>query len=174
MNRPTLLVFPSYLGWMAVVVAESKVKRLTFGHTTAAAAKAALEPELLAQAIRGSAKSPLAKRLQAYASGSPDDFQDVQVDLGAFSRFQRRVLILCRHVGYGSTISYAALAIKAGHPGAARAVGNCMAANLVPLIIPCHRVVCAGGQIGSYSAPGGTRTKSRLLRLEAKNWSRIE
>jgi methylated-DNA-[protein]-cysteine S-methyltransferase len=64
-------------------------------------------------------------------------------------------------------LTYGELAAKAGYPGAARAVGNCMAANRIPLLIPCHRVVCAGGRLGSYSAPGGTVTKRRLLALEA-------
>ena len=64
-------------------------------------------------------------------------------------------------------MTYGELAVAAGQPRAARAVGNCMAGNRVPLIIPCHRVVRAGGDIGPYSAAGGSATKRRLLEMEA-------
>jgi methylated-DNA-[protein]-cysteine S-methyltransferase len=64
-------------------------------------------------------------------------------------------------------MTYGALAATAGHPRAARAVGNCMAGNCVPLIVPCHRVVRAGGDIGPYSAAEGSATKRRLLEMEA-------
>ncbi len=59
-------------------------------------------------------------------------------------------------------------------PGPApRAVGNCMAANPIPLIVPCHRVTLADGRLGSYSAPGGTQTKRRLLAMERAGWATI-
>jgi methylated-DNA-[protein]-cysteine S-methyltransferase len=169
MKPDTILVFPSQLGWMAVIAAGTTVKQLTFGHRTAAAAKAAVDRELLAGVIPGGRNSPLARRLRAYASGAADDFRDLRVDPGPLSAFQRRVLDQCRRIPYGSTTSYAGLAAKAGSPGAARAVGNCMAANRIPLIVPCHRVVCSGGRLGSYSAPGGAAMKRRLLTLESGN-----
>ena len=116
----------------------------------------------------------LVRRLQAYAEGEPEDFRDVQVDLDGLSRFRRRVFEACRQIPYGETLSYAELAVRAGFPKAFRAVGNCLAANRVPLIIPCHRVVCSNGQIGRFSAPGGGGMKQRLIQLEAPNWPRIE
>jgi len=63
-------------------------------------------------------------------------------------------------------LTYGQLATRAGSPRSARAVGNVMASNRVPLIIPCHRVVAAGGALGGFSAPHGTRLKRRLLKLE--------
>jgi methylated-DNA-[protein]-cysteine S-methyltransferase len=164
-----LFVFPSQLKWMAVVTSGTTVKQVTFNHPSAEAAKAAIDSQLLAHAIAGGADSPMVCRLQAYAAGMADDFLDISVDLGQPSVFQRRVLEQCRRIPYGSTLGYAELAAMAGHPGAARAVGNCMAANRIPLLIPCHRVVCSGGRLGSYSAPGGTDTKRRLLALESGN-----
>jgi methylated-DNA-[protein]-cysteine S-methyltransferase len=122
-------------------------------------------------------KTDLPLRLQAFASGKPDDFRDIRVEPGllqpSLTDFQRRVLDQCRKIPYGSTISYAELAAKAGFPRASRAVGNCMAANRIPLLIPCHRVVRSDGQLGSYSAPGGVGMKRRLLAMESKNWPRI-
>ena len=162
-------MFPSQLKWMAVVAAGTTVKQVAFCHPSEAAAKAAIERGLLAGAISGDAGSPLVRRLQAYAAGKADDFRDIAIDLGRPSPFQRRVLEQCRRIPYGSTLGYGELAAKAGYPGAARAVGNCMAANRIPLLIPCHRVVCSDGRLGSYSAPGGTETKRRLLDLESGN-----
>ena len=66
----------------------------------------------------------------------------------------------------GTTLSYGQLAARAGSPRACRAVGNCIAGNKIPIVIPCHRVVLSGGGIGKYSAPGGARMKKRLLMIE--------
>ena len=82
----TLFVFPSQLKWMAIVTAGTTVKQLTFGHPTAAAAKAALDRGLLASAIPGGADSPLVRRLQAYATGVADNFRDISIDWGRRSR----------------------------------------------------------------------------------------
>ena len=110
----------------------------------------------------------LIARLQSYAAGKPDTLGAISVDFGRMSEFRRRVLTLCRRIPYGHTVSYAKLAAQAGSPHAARAVGHCMAANPIPLLIPCHRVICADGRIGAYSAPGGTAMKERLLAMEQK------
>ena len=72
----------------------------------------------------------------------------------------------CRDIRFGQTVSYGRLAEMAGKPGAARAVGRALAKNPLPLIIPCHRVICANGKIGGFSAPGGVTLKKRLLQLE--------
>jgi methylated-DNA-[protein]-cysteine S-methyltransferase len=170
-NPDMLFVFPSQLRWMALIAAGTTVKQLTFGHPTAAAARAALGGRLLAGAVAGEADSPLVRRLQAYAAGAADDFRDVEIELAPTSPFRRRVLQQCRRIPYGSRLTYGELAAKAGYPGAARAVGNCMAANRIPLLIPCHRVVRAGGRLGSYSAPGGAGTKRRLLAIESNELS---
>ena len=191
--QDTLLIFPSELGWMAAVVAGATVRQLTFGHGSAAAARRAVGcmkrttgkhaspmPRCVSRTLRpGKAACVQARairvvrRLQAFAAGKPDALGDVRIDPGQLTSFQRRVLEQCRRIPYGHTVSYAELAAKAGFPRAARAVGNCMAGNRIPLIVPCHRVVCAGGRLGSYSAPGGTGMKRRLLALEARNWPRI-
>ena len=169
MKSDTITVFHSQLGWMAVLAAGATVKRLTFGHPTAAAAKSAIDPNRLADETPLTGCSTIVHRLQAYASGVADDFRDIRIDLGRTSKFQRRVLEQCRCISYGETISYAELAARAGHAKAARAVGNCMAVNRFPLIVPCHRVVCSGGRIGAYSAPGGSKMKRRLLTLESRD-----
>lgn len=109
----------------------------------------------------------LIARLQAFARGVPDDFLDVPVDFGGATEFTCRVWTACRAIGYGTVATYAELAARVGAPRAARAVGNALAANRVPLIIPCHRVIPRDGRFGRYSAPGGALMKRRLLELEA-------
>ena len=73
----------------------------------------------------------------------------------------------CRAIPRGETLTYGQLAAKAGYPGAARAVGQVMARNCLPLLIPCHRVVGSNGLHG-FSAPGGLATKQRLLEIEGQ------
>ena len=108
----------------------------------------------------------LVGRLRAYAVGEPVDFRDIPVDTGGMTAFQTAVVRACRQVLFGETTTYAALAAAAGSPKAARAVGQCMAGNRVPLIIPCHRVLGSDRRLGGFSAPGGIELKRRLLRLE--------
>lgn len=159
-------IFSSRLGWIALVTDGNTVEQLTFGHRSPAAAKRGIDPELIARAEIDESETQLSRRLQAYASDGRDAFGDVEVDLDRYSTFQRRVLRQCRHIPVGHTVSYAELAADAGFPRAARAVGNCMAANRTPLIVSCHRVVRSDGRIGPYSGPGGCEMKRRLLELE--------
>jgi methylated-DNA-[protein]-cysteine S-methyltransferase len=86
------------------------------------------------------------------------------VDLDGLPPFQRKVLLAERRVPYGRTITYGALAAKVGRPRAARAVGQALAHNPVPLVVPCHRVIAAGGGLGGFG--GGLALKRRLLALE--------
>lgn len=79
--------------------------------------------------------------------------------------FRGRALRACRAIPRGQVITYAELARRAGSPGAARAAGSAMAANPLPVVIPCHRVVRSDGGLGDYSA-GGTGVKRRMLRTE--------
>ena len=79
--------------------------------------------------------------------------------------FRGRALRACRTIPRGQVITYAELARRAGSPGAARAAGSAMAANPLPVVIPCHRVVRSDGGLGDYSA-GGTAAKRRMLRAE--------
>ena len=79
--------------------------------------------------------------------------------------FQEKVWQALCHIPYGETRSYKDIAIAIGHPSAARAVGLANHQNPLPLVIPCHRVICADGQLGGYV--GGQNLKAALLRMEA-------
>ncbi len=89
------------------------------------------------------------------------------MDLDGQTAFFRRTYEALRKVTWGQTTTYGALARELGAgPEIARVVGQAMAKNPVPLIIPCHRVLAAGGKIGGFSAPGGSSAKVRMLALE--------
>ncbi|HKU95635.1 MAG TPA: methylated-DNA--[protein]-cysteine S-methyltransferase [Vineibacter sp.] len=108
--------------------------------------------------------------VQRYFDGQETDFTDVALDLGEQEGFFKQVYAAARRVGWGHTTTYGALTRELGAgPEAARDVGQAMARNPVPLIIPCHRVLAAGGKIGGFSAPGGSATKMHMLELEGVN-----
>jgi methylated-DNA-[protein]-cysteine S-methyltransferase len=104
--------------------------------------------------------------IQKYLAGEETDFAQLELDLTGVSSFHRRIYGAARCVGWGETTTYGALARQAGLPGAARAVGQAMGRNPLPIIIPCHRVLASGNKVGGFSSFGGTNTKQRLLALE--------
>jgi methylated-DNA-[protein]-cysteine S-methyltransferase len=106
------------------------------------------------------------RKVQRYFEGDAIDFSQVAIDLSAEPDFERRVYKALRGVSWGLTVSYGELAILADSPGAARAVGRAMAKNPLPVIVPCQRVLAAGGAIGGFSAHGGLATKQKMLALE--------
>jgi O-6-methylguanine DNA methyltransferase len=111
--------------------------------------------------------SDVIDRLVRFLDGEPVDLRDIPLALDHLSPFQQRVVAACRAIPYGATRTYGAVAAAAGSAGAARAVGQVMAGNRHPLVVPCHRVVAAGGKLGGFSAPQGLALKRRLLALEA-------
>jgi len=103
-----------------------------------------------------------------YFSGERIDFSSITLDLKSVEPFRRAIYDALRKISFGETVTYGELAKRAGAnaPQAAQEVGIAMARNPVPLIIPCHRVLAAGGKLGGFSAPGRTEAKQRMLALE--------
>ena len=105
--------------------------------------------------------------VQRYFQGEKIDFSAFRLDLDEQDEFFKQIYAAARRVGWGHTTTYGTLAKDLGAgPQAARDVGQAMAKNPVPLIIPCHRVLAAGGKVGGFSAPGGSAAKVRMLELE--------
>ena len=171
-------VFETDLGWMAILTHGQTLQRVTFGHETAAEAKADLPKSIddgrrrpVKGAIRPTGESAawrhkIIGQLAAYASGQAVDLSDIEIDGSQWTNFQRQVLSACRRIPRGSLRTYGQLAAACGSPAAARAVGRVMATNPVPLVIPCHRVVGSAGELRGFSARGGLGMKERLMQLE--------
>jgi len=106
------------------------------------------------------------ERICRHLSGKAQDFSDIAVDLDGVGPFAQQVYKACRDIPAGRTLSYGELADVIHHPSAARAVGQALARNPIPLIIPCHRVLTSDGRAGGFSAPGGVETKARILAIE--------
>jgi methylated-DNA-[protein]-cysteine S-methyltransferase len=172
-------VFATGLDWMALAHRDDVLCGLTFGHATPRQAVAALcrmlgttGRTLSADVIDGDPESTpvigdVIDRLCRFAAGESVEFSDVEIDDRHLATFGRRVVAACRRIPLGQTRTYGQLAAVCGSPGAARAVGQVMARNRYPLIVPCHRVLAAGGALGGFSAPQGLAMKRRLLAMES-------
>jgi methylated-DNA-[protein]-cysteine S-methyltransferase len=125
--------------------------------------------DLLGDSLKDAESAPrwfgdLIERYRAYFSGRQADFPD-ELDLDGATLFQRSVWGAARGIPCGQTRSYAWIAGRVGSPGAARAVGQALGRNPLPVIIPCHRIVAENGELGGFS--GGLPMKRLLLALEA-------
>jgi methylated-DNA-[protein]-cysteine S-methyltransferase len=99
-------------------------------------------------------------------SGAAVDLSTVSLDMERVPAFDRRVYEIARAIPPGHTLTYGDIAARLGDPGAAREVGQALRRNPFAVIVPCHRVVAAGGKTGGFSATGGVTTKLRLLEIE--------
>jgi methylated-DNA-[protein]-cysteine S-methyltransferase len=105
-------------------------------------------------------------RVTRHLAGEPQELGTLRVDLEGAPAFHASVYRAALAIPSGQTVTYAELAARVGAHGAARAVGQAMAKNPIPVIVPCHRVLAAGHGAGGFSAYGGLVTKARLLALE--------
>jgi methylated-DNA-[protein]-cysteine S-methyltransferase len=98
--------------------------------------------------------------------GEADDLVDVPLDFDALPAFRRKVFEVVRTIPAGETMSYGEVAAAVGSPGAARAVGQALGRNPYPIVVPCHRVLAAGGHVGGFTATGGISIKVKMLAAE--------
>ena len=146
------------VGVVAVQLPEASVaatrRRVTERHPGAVEAE---PPVSVSQAIDA---------ITRHLAGERPDLSWIRLDMGGLSGFRRRVYEEARSIPAGVTISYGELAERLGQPGSARAVGQALGHNPFAVVVPCHRVLAAGGRIGGFSAGGGTDTKRRILGIE--------
>ena len=138
--------------------------------------EAATEKRLIAKShSAGKAAPPQAiadaiALIRQYCAGERVDFSSIPLDLSGIEAQRRRIYETMRALAFGETTTYGALARRAGAPEsdweAAQRVGVAMGRNPIPIVVPCHRVLAAGGKPGGFSAYGGTATKEKLLALE--------
>ncbi|MBB6249725.1 methylated-DNA--[protein]-cysteine S-methyltransferase [Nitrospirillum iridis] len=135
--------------------AEARLARRFPGSTLAA--------EEALPAVVGAARA----RIQALMAGEAVDIGDIPLDLAGLDPFALQVYAITRAIPRGATLTYGTVADRIGAPrGAARAVGQALGHNPIPILIPCHRVLAAGGGTGGFSASGGVDTKFRILAIE--------
>ena len=165
--------FQTELGWFGFALRNETIEAVVIGESSAHSVKSRLKQKLLDARLEADVPeefSETAKQLrddlQRSASGECVSFDDYQVSTDHLTLFQQRVVATVSKIPHGRTLSYAQVAAQAGSPGAARAVGNVMANNRTPIVVPCHRVLASGGRWGGFSAPGGVDFKRRLLALE--------
>ncbi|MEX2293170.1 MAG: methylated-DNA--[protein]-cysteine S-methyltransferase [Acidimicrobiales bacterium] len=163
---------------VAYTITDTPIGPLLVAATEAGLVRVAFETEDLDQVLAGLAEriaprvlasparlDPVRRELDEYFHGRRQQF-DVPLDWRLSSGFRRTVLEHLRaDVPYGQTVSYGDLATMAGNPKAARAVGTAMATNPIPIVVPCHRVLRTGGNLGGYG--GGLALKVALLHLES-------
>jgi methylated-DNA-[protein]-cysteine S-methyltransferase len=106
-------------------------------------------------------------RIRSLLAGEAADLSGVELDLGEVPEFHRRVYEMARTIPPGATLTYGEIAARLGDASAARDVGQALGKNPLPIVVPCHRVVAAGGKLGGFSAPGGGKTKLKLLGIES-------
>jgi methylated-DNA-[protein]-cysteine S-methyltransferase len=106
------------------------------------------------------------KAMVTLLRGEASDLSDVAIDMARVPEFDRRVYEIARAIPAGATLSYGQIAVRLGGRDLARDVGQALGRNPFPLIVPCHRVLAAGGKAGGFSANGGVTTKLRLLSIE--------
>jgi methylated-DNA-[protein]-cysteine S-methyltransferase len=127
----------------------------------------------IARAVPGAREAPAPAEIQraiddivALLEGEPRDLSSIELDMERVPEFNRRVYTVARTVPPGETITYGEIAERIGERGAAQAVGQALGRNPLPIVVPCHRVLAAGGRLGGFSARGGVATKRRMLAIE--------
>ena len=99
-------------------------------------------------------------------AGERIDLSGIALDTAGIDDFDRRVYAVTRTIAPGRVLTYGEVAAQVGADASARAVGQSLGRNAMPIVVPCHRVVAAGGGLGGFSAPGGIETKRRMLAIE--------
>jgi methylated-DNA-[protein]-cysteine S-methyltransferase len=162
-------VFETAMGFCAIAWSDAGIARFQLPTKSAEAAERLMRRRAFG-AEPGAPPEGVADIVEAakrYFDGEEADFSQVQLDLPGQDAFFAQIYDALRRVGWGRTTTYGALAKEVGAGRErARDVGEAMARNPAPLIIPCHRVLAAGGKLGGFSAPGGSKTKARMLELE--------
>ena len=160
-------LFDTAIGACGMAWSERGVTRLRLPESD----RAATERRLRGRGASASDAPPtaiarLTAQVQDYLNGGAVDFSSVTLDLTGVGEFEQTVYAAARRIPWGETRSYGELAIEVGVPEAARAVGQALGRNPVPIIVPCHRILAKGHRAGGFSAPGGIFTKQHLLALE--------
>jgi methylated-DNA-[protein]-cysteine S-methyltransferase len=165
------LVFTTAIGPCGVAWSARGLVCLQLPHESDLATRTVLLARITLPADGGSTTPPAAvkaaiTRIVRHLDGKKANLDDIDLDLEGMPPFHRKVYEAARRITSGEIRTYGELAGDAGSPQGARAVGQAMAKNPLPIVVPCHRVIASGGKPGGFTSPGGLDTKARLLAIE--------
>ena len=168
MDASGILVFETPIGPCGLAWGERGLLAVALPEPDASAVRA----RLLRRFPGATGSQPPAEAIQAQAlilellGGAPADLSQIRLDMARVGAFEQRLYGLLRTIPPGQVVSYGELAQRLGEPGGAQAVGQAMGRNPWPIVVPCHRVVGSNGKLGGFSAPGGVKTKLKMLQIE--------
>ena len=160
-------VFETEMGWVAVVMNDIGVVRMSLPEPVMERAYDHVRPEIEHAELDPDFVTDVRTMVQAYCAGSDVDLTEIPVDMTEMSPFFKKAREACRSIPSGETRTYAWLAEQAGNVRAARGAGQAMAKNPVALLVPCHRVIGSDGELHGFGGGVGLPMKERLLRMEA-------
>ena len=161
-------VFETALGWAGLAWTAQGLTGVQLPHGRAETARRNLHrrfPDAAEHHPPPQAQAVIAAIRELLAGGKPD-LSAAALDLSRTPKFHARVYEIARAIPPGETLTYGQIAERLGDKLLARDVGQALGKNPWPIVVPCHRVTGAGGKLGGFSAPGGQRTKLRLLAIE--------
>jgi len=168
MTAPGFALFDTAIGRCAIAWGESGICAVQLPEASVSATRRRMR--LRYPGAAESAPPPVVQRaidrIVTLLRGEVADLEQITLDMTLVPAFHRRVYELARTIPPGRTLSYGELASQIGSQGAARAVGQALGKNPFAIVVPCHRVLAAGGKPGGFSANGGVDTKLKMLRIE--------
>jgi methylated-DNA-[protein]-cysteine S-methyltransferase len=161
-------IFETLIGWTGVAWSEDGLVGMHLPERDPEGVRRSLRrrfPDAV-EAEPPAALAALIESVRALLRGEKADLSAARLDLSRTSAFNASVYALARAIPPGETLTYGEIAVRLGDKLLARDVGVALGQNPWPIVVPCHRVTAAGGKLGGFSAPGGARTKLRLLAIE--------
>jgi methylated-DNA-[protein]-cysteine S-methyltransferase len=169
MSTQGFTLFDTAIGRCAIAWGDAGVTAVTLPEPSEAATRARVarrHPNAREQASPPDDVAAAIDAIQRLLDGQKNDLSAIALDMSAIPDFERRVYVETRSIPPGETLTYGDIATRLGDIGLSRAVGQALGRNPFPIVVPCHRVLAAGGKSGGFSAPGGVDTKRRMLEIE--------
>lgn len=164
-------MFETTLGTAAVVWTEHGISGIQLPEDDAARLRVRIRrrsPRAVEAAPPANVRAAIA-RITELLAGTASELSHVELDMARTEPFERQVYAMARKIPFGETATYGQIARQLGDVHLARDVGQALARNPFPIVVPCHRVIASDGKLGGFSAIGGVATKQRLLELERAN-----